>query len=168
MLVRDFFMNKNLSSKGVQHTVLAQFSCDTCFVGQLLSHVRSLQPHGLQHARPPCPSSTPRVCSNSCALNHWCHLTILSSAIPFSSCLQSSSASGSFPMSWLFTSGSQSIEASASASVLPMNIQGWFCLGLTSFDLLAVQGTLKSLLQQMITNFKMTGGEKESLNWNPH
>ena len=84
----------------------------------------SLGPHGLEHARLPCPSSTPRACSNSCPLSRWCHPTISSSAVPFSSCLQSFPASGSFLMSWLFESGGQSIGASA--SVLPMNIQDWF------------------------------------------
>ena len=156
----------------------------------------SLQHHGLSHARLPCPSPSPRVCSNSCPLSWWCHPTISSSVVPFSSFLQSCSASESFPTSQPFTSGGQSSGASASASVLPMNIQDWFLLrltglisllskrlsrvfsnesalriwwpkywnvsfslspssehpGLISFkmdwlDLLAVQGTLKSLLQ---------------------
>ena len=82
----------------------------------------SLRPHGLQHARLPCPSPTPGACSNSCPLNRWCHPTISSSVVPFSSCLQSFPASGSFPVSQFFASGGQSIGASASASVLPMNI----------------------------------------------
>ena len=86
----------------------------------------SLGPHGLQHTRPPCPSPTPRVYSNSCPSSRWCHPTISSSVIPFSSCLQSFPVSGSFPMSQFFASGGQSIGASASASVLPMNIQDWF------------------------------------------
>ena len=86
--------------------------------------------HGLQHARPPCPSPTPGACSNSC-LSQWCHPTILSSIIPFSSCPQSFPASCYFPMRQFFASGGQSIGASASASVLPMNIQDWFPLGLT-------------------------------------
>ena len=92
----------------------------------------SLWPHGLQHARLPCPS-TPRACSNSSPLSRWCHPTISSSVIPFSSCFQSFPASGSLPMSWLFASGGQSIGASFSGSVLSMNIQGWFPLALTSF-----------------------------------
>ena len=91
----------------------------------------SLWPHGLQHTRPPCPSPTPRACSNSGPLSWWCHPTISSSVSPFSSCLQSFPASGSFPMIQLFVSGSQSIEASA--SVLPMNIQDWFPLGFTGW-----------------------------------
>ena len=87
-----------------------------------------LQPHGLQHARPPCPSPTPRVYSNSCPLSQWCHPTISSSVAPFSSCLQSFPAPGSFQMSQFFISGGQSIGISASGSVLPMNIQDCFPL----------------------------------------
>ena len=93
----------------------------------------SLRPYGLQQARPPCPSPTPGVDSNSCPLSRWCHPTISSSVIPFSSCLQSFPASGSFQMSQFFTSGSQSIGVSASASVLPMNIHNWFPLGWTDW-----------------------------------
>ena len=92
----------------------------------------SLQPHGLQQARLPCLLLSPGVCSNSCSLSRWCYPTISSSVTPFSSCLQSFPATGSFQMSWLFTSGGQSTGASASASVLPVYIQGWFPLGLTS------------------------------------
>ena len=91
----------------------------------------SLWPHGLQHARLPCPSPTPRACSNSCPSSQWCHPSISSSFVPFSSCPQSFPALGSFPVSHLFLSGGQTIGASASASVLPMNIQDWFPLGLT-------------------------------------
>ena len=87
----------------------------------------SWRPHGLQHARLPCPSPTPRACSRSCPLSQWCHSTISSSVIPFSR-LQSFLASGSFPVSQLFSLGGQSIGASA--SVLPVHIQGWFPLGL--------------------------------------
>ena len=83
----------------------------------------SLWPHELQHARLPCPSPTPRACSNSCPLSRWCHPTISSSVIPFSYCLQSFPASEPFPMSKFFASGGQSIRVSSSASVLPMNIQ---------------------------------------------
>ena len=91
----------------------------------------TLQPHGLQQARLPCPTPLPGVCSYSCPLSRCCHPTISSSVTSFFFCLQSFPASGSFPMSWLFTSGGQSIGALASASVLPVNIQGWFPLGLT-------------------------------------
>ena len=100
----------------------------------------SLQPHELQHARPPWLSPTPRVHPNSCPLSQWCHPAISSSVIPFSSCLQSSPASESFPRSQFFTSGGQSIGASASASVLPMNIQDWFPLRLTSLISLQFKG----------------------------
>ena len=93
----------------------------------------TLQSHGRQHTRPPCPSPTPRVYSNPCPLSRWCHSTISSSVIPFSSHLQSFPASGSFPMSQFFASGGQSIGVSASASVLPMNIQDWFTLGWTGW-----------------------------------
>ena len=86
----------------------------------------SLWPHGLQPTRPPCPSSTPTVYSNSCPLSPWCHPIISSSVVPFSACLQSFPASGSFQMSQLFASGGQSIGVSASTWVLPMNIQDWF------------------------------------------
>ena len=89
---------------------------------------RGLQPHGLQHASLPCPSPSPGACSNSCPLSWWCHPAISSSVVPFSSYLQSFPTSGSFLMSWLFTSGGQSIGASASASVLLLNIQDWFPL----------------------------------------
>ena len=96
----------------------------------------SLRPHGLQHARLPCPSPTPGAYSKSCPLSRWCHLTISTSVTPFSSCLQSFPASGSFPTSQFFTSGGQSIGVSASTSVLPMNIQDWFPLGWTGFFML--------------------------------
>ena len=89
----------------------------------------SLRPQGVQHTRLPCPSPTPRACSNSCPLSWWCHPTISSSLVPFSSCLQSFPAPGSFPMSRFIASGGQSIGTSALASVLPVNIQGWFPLG---------------------------------------
>ena len=99
----------------------------------------SLQPHGLQQARLPCPSLIPRAYSNSCPLNRWCHPTISSSVIPFSH-LQSFPASGFFPMSQFFASGGQCIRASASVSVLPMNIKDWFPLGLTGWISLLSKG----------------------------
>ena len=100
----------------------------------------SSQPHGPQHARPPCPSPTPRACSNSPPLSRWCYPTILSSVVPFSSCPQSFPASGSFPMSQFFTSGGQSIGVSASTSVLPMNTQDWSPLGWTGWISLQSKG----------------------------
>ena len=99
-----------------------------------------LRPHGLQHARLPCPSPTPGACSNSCPWSSWCHPTTLTSVIPFSSCLHSFPTSGSLPMSHFFASGGQSIGPSASASVFPMNIQGWSPLGLTGLISLQFKG----------------------------
>ena len=100
----------------------------------------SLQPHGLQQARLPCLSPSSGAFSNSCALSHWCHPTILCSVIPFSPCLQSFPAQMSFLMSQLFISGGQSIGLSVSASVLSMNIQDWFLLGLTGLISLQSKG----------------------------
>ena len=115
-----------------------QFSCSAVS--------ESLWPHESQHARPPCPSPTPEAYSNSCPLSQWCHPTISSSVVPFSSCPQSFPASGSFLMSQLFEAGGQSIGVSASTSVLTMNTQDWSSR-MDWLDLLAVQETLKSLLQ---------------------
>ena len=121
----------------------------------------SLWPHGLQHVRLPCSSPTPGACSNSCPSSRWCHPSICSSVVPFSSCLQSSPASGSFPMSQFFTSG-----ASASASVLPMNIQDWCPLGLNglislqrSFDLFQLLNIEKLLHLQI-------HGPSRIIHWN--
>ena len=112
--------------------VLFLFSCSVTSNSQ--------RPYVLQHTRLLCPSSSPRICSNSCPLSQWCHPAISSSVVPFSSSLQSLPASESFLMSWLFTSGSQSIGILASASVLPMNIQGWFPLRLTGLIALQPKG----------------------------
>ena len=106
---------------------------------KLLQSCPTLQPHGLQQARLLCPSLSPGVCYNSCPSSWWCHSTVSSSVIPFS-CLQSFSASGSFPMSQFFASGGQSIRTSVSASVLPMNIQDWFPLELTGWISLLSKG----------------------------
>ena len=111
--------------------VSVQFSC---------SVVSSLRPHESQHARLPCPSTTPGVHSNSCPSSWWCHPAISSSVIPFSSCPQSFPASGSFPISQLFTWGGQSTGVSASASVLPMNTQDWSPLGCTGWTSLQSKG----------------------------
>ena len=116
-----------------------QFSCSVVS--------NSLQPHGLQHARLPCPSPTPAACSNPCPSIWWYHQTISSSVVPFSSCLQSFPASGSFQMSQLFAWGGQSIGVSASTSVFSNEYSGLISFRMDGFDLLAVQGTLKSLLQ---------------------
>ena len=115
--------------------------CYYCYSCLLFSHhvvSESLWPHELQRPRLLCPPLSPRVCSNLCSLSQWCHLTMSSSATHFFSCLQSFLAAGSFPVSWLFTSGSQSIGALA--SVLPVNTQGWFPLGLTSLISLLSKG----------------------------
>ena len=117
----------------------------------------SLQPHGLQHARLACPSLSPRACSNSCPLSQWCHPTTTSSVIPFSSCPQSFPASGSFPVSWLFLSGGQSIGVSTSASVPPMNIQGWFPLRLTGLISLLSKGLSKVFSNTTIQNHQFFG-----------
>ena len=109
-----------------------QFSC--------LVMSDSFWPQKLQHTRLPCPSPTPRVCSNSCPSSQWCHPTISSSATPCFSCLQSFPASGPFSMSQFFTSGGQSIGASISALVLPMNIQDWFSLGWAGWIFLLFKG----------------------------
>ena len=113
-----------------------------------------LQPHGLQHIRLLCPSPSSRACSNSCALSRWCHPTILSSAVPFSSCLLSFPASTSFPMSWLLTSGGRSIGASASASVLLMNIQDWFPLGWTGWISLQSKGLSRGFFNITVQKYQ--------------
>ena len=127
----------------------------------------SLWPHGLHHARLPCPSPSPKSCSNSRPLGWWCHPTISSSAVPFSSCPQSFPASGSFQMSQFFASGGQSIGASASASVLPMNIQGWFPLGLP--DLISLQSKgLSRVFSNTIVQKHQFFGAQPSLWSNTH
>ena len=117
-------------------------------VVQSLSHVWLFETPWMHHARFPHPSQSPRVCSNSCPLSQGCHPAISSSVISFSSCLQSSPPSGSFPVSWLFASGGHSIGASASTSVLPMNILGWFPLGLTGLILCPRDSQESSLAPQ--------------------
>ena len=131
MLVSDT-QNCDFFSISFQNDHSAQFSCSVVS--------DSLRPHGLQHTRPPCPSPTPAVYSNSCLLSRCCYPTISPSVVPFSSYLQSSPASGSFPISWFFASGGQSIGVSASASVFPRNIQDWFPLGLTGWISLQSKG----------------------------
>ena len=122
----------------------------------------SLWPHGLQHARLPCPSSTPRACSNSCPSSQWCHRTISSSVVPFSSHFQSFQASGSFPMSNFFASGSHSIGVSALASVLPMNIQGWFPLGLNGLISLLSKGLSRVFSNTTVQKHQFFGAQPSS------
>ena len=117
----------------------------------------SLQPHGLQHARPPCLSPVPSACSNSCPLSRWCHPTILSSVIPFSSHPQSFPASGSFQMSQFFASGGQNIRVSASASVLPINIQDWFPLGWTDWLSLQSKGLSRVFSSTTVQKYQFFG-----------
>ena len=116
----------------------------------------SLWPHELHLARPPCPSPTPRVYSNSCPFSWWCHPTISSSVMPFSSCLQSFPVSGSFQMSQFFASGGQSIGVSASASVLPVNIQDWFPLGWTGWISLLSKGLSRTFSNTTVHQFFST------------
>ena len=140
--------------------VLLELSCsfyDPADVGNLiiqfisvqsLSHVEFLWSHESQHARPLCPSPTPGVHSDSCPSSQWCHPTISSSVVPFSSCLHSFSSSGSYPMSQFFTSAGQIVGASATASVLPIKIQVWFPLGLTGLIFLQSKGLESSSTPQ--------------------
>ena len=118
-----------------------------------------LRHHGLQLTRFLCPPLSPRVCSNSCPLNQWCYLTVLSSVAPFSFCLQSFPVSGSFPLSWLFTSGGQHIGASASASVLPMNVWGWFPLGSTGSISLQFKGLSRDFSSTTIQKHQFFGAQ---------
>ena len=122
----------------------------------------SLRPHELQYARPPCPSPTPGVHSNPCPLSQWCHPTISSSVIPFSSCPQSLLASGSFPVSQLFTWGGQSIGVSASASVLPMNTQDWFPLGWTGRISLQCKGLSRVFSNTTVQKHQFFGAQLSS------
>ena len=136
-------MRKGGCGKGACKEQVLKVYCLYFILQQLLLSVQfsrsvvsnSLRPHGLQHARHLCPSPTPRVYSNSCPSSWWCHPTISSSAIPFSSHLQSFPATGSLQMSQFFASGGQSIRVSALASVRPVNIQDWFPLGWTGLIL---------------------------------
>ena len=134
LVVLEFYKHQHFSMDWVNNVsdTSVQFSCSVMSI--------SLWPRGLQHTRPPYPSPTPGAYTNSCPLSWWCHPAISSSVIPFYSHLRSFPASGSFQMSQLFASGGQSIGASASASVLPMNIQDWFPLGCTGWTSLQSKG----------------------------
>ena len=139
MITSNAYTYEELLVLHEHHTRPLFYVCmHACLVASVVSD--SLWPHELQHARPPCPSPTPRVYSNSCPLSRWCHPAISSSVIPFSSCSQSLPASGSFPMSQLFAWGGQSIGVSASASVLPVNTQDWSPLGWTGWISLQSKG----------------------------
>ena len=125
-----------------------------CFDVQLLNHVWFLWPHILQHTRFPCPSLSPRIFSNSCPLSQWCHPTTSSSVTPFSSCPQSFSASGPFPMCWFFTLGGQSIGASASALIFHVNIQCWYLLGLTGLIFMLSKGLLRVFSSTIVWKYQ--------------
>ena len=138
-------LNRNFSKEDIQMVNKYMKRCSTSLIISSVQFSRSVVsdsswPHESQHTRPPCPSSTPGIHPNSCPLSRWCHLAISSSVVPFSSCPQSLPASGSFQMSQLFTSGSQSTGVSASASVLPMNTQDWSSLGWTGWISLQSKG----------------------------
>ena len=142
--------------------IYTQFSSVTSIVSN------SLWSHGLQHTRPPCPSPTLGIYSNSCPLSQWCHPTISSSFIPFSSHLQSFPASGSFPMSQFFTLGGQSIGVSALSSVLPVNIQDWFPLGWTGWISLQSKGLSRVFSNTTVQKHQFFSGAQLSLWSNSH
>ena len=131
-----------------------QFSCSVMSI--------SLRPHGLQLTRPPCPSPTPRVYSDSCPLSQWCHSTIASSVVPFSFCFQSFPTSGSFPMSQLFASGGQSIGNFSFNISFSNEHPGQTSFRMDWLDLFAVQGTLKSLLQHHSSKHQFFGTQPSS------
>ena len=136
-----------------------QFSCSVVS--------NSLRPHELQHARPPCPSPTPGVHSNPCPSSQWCHAIILSSVVPFSSCPQSFPASGSFPVSQLFSLGGQSIGVTDSTSVLPMNTQDWSPLGWTGWISLLPKGPSRVFSNTTVQKHQFFGAQL-SLQLNSH
>ena len=151
-----YFGQEALRRNGVALMVNTSLKCSSVqFSGSVMSN--SLWPHGLQHARLPCPSPTLGTSSNSCPLSQWCHPTISSSVLPFSSCLQSFPALGSFPMSQFFSSGGQSIGVSVLASVLPMNIQDWFPLGWTGWISLQSKGLSRILCNTIVQKHQFFG-----------
>ena len=150
-LLQNSDINWRKYGKPLDHSV--QFS--------LLVVSNSLWPHESQHARPPCPSLTPRVYSNSCPLSQWCHPTISSSVVPFS-CLQPFPSSGSFQMGQVFPSGSQSIGVSVSALVLPKNIQDWFTLGWTGWISLQSKGLSRVFSNTTVQKHQFFGARPSS------
>ena len=152
-----------LTIKGLLYNIVNELFSSV----QSFSHVRPFATHGLQHARPPCPSPTPRVYSNSCPLSWWCYPTISSSVVPFSSHLQSFQASWSFQMSQFFSSGSQSIGVSASTSVPPMNIEDWSPLGWTGWVSLQSNGLSKVFSNSTVQEYQFSSVQL-SLQFNSH
>ena len=149
----------------IHSTVDWHLGCFQCFSSVQFSRSvmsDSLQPHELQHARPPCPSPTPGVHSNSCPSSRWCRPAISSSVIPFSSCPQSLPTSESFPMRQLFTWGGQSIGVSASASVLPMNTQDWSPLGWTGWISLQSKGLARVFSNTTVQKHQFLGAQLSS------
>ena len=149
--------SNHISDKGFISAMYKELFSSIQFSRSVVSD--SLQPHGLQHARPSCPSPTPRVYSNSCPLSRWWHPTVSSSVITFSFCLQSFPAPGSFPMSQLFTSGGQSIGDSASTLVLPVNIQDWFPLGWTDWISLQSRGLWRVFSNATVQKHQFVGAQ---------
>ena len=150
---------------GVDEQAYKEFSTSTVIQFSQFSHsvvFDSFQPHELQHARPPCPSPTPGVHSNSSPSSRWCHPAISSSVVPFSSCPQSLPASESFPMSQLFAWGGQSIGVSASASVLPMNTQDWFPLWCTGWISLQSKGLSRVFSNTTVQKHQFFGAQPSS------
>ena len=138
----------------IAQSVFLLFSCS--FVSNSVQH------HELQHARHPCPSPSPGACSNSCALSQWFHPIILSFVVPFCSCLQSSPASGSFPITWVFAPGGQAIGPSASTADRPMNIQDWFLLGWTGWIYLQSKGLSKVFSNTTVQKHQFFGTQLSS------
>ena len=156
-LVSENLTCYNIWSASKSRTWISCFQFQFQFSCSVVSD--SLQPHELQYSRPPCSSPTPRVYPNSCPLSRWCHPTISSSVIPFSSYLHSFQASGSFQMSQFFASGGESIGVSASASVLPMNIQDWFPLGWTGWISLQSKGLSRVLPNIILQKHQFFGAQ---------
>ena len=153
------FKKSSLKSLGQELSIASSVQVSRSVVSDFL------QPHELQHARLPCPSPTSEAYSNSCPSSRWCYQTISSSVVPFSSCLQSFPASASFPVSQFFASGGRRIGASASASVLPMDIQDWFPLGWTGWISLQSKGL--SIESSPTPQFKSISSSGLSLLYSP-
>ena len=151
----NFLVYQKLSHDMGMLTV--SFLCTGQFI--LVQSLNSLRLHELQHARPPCPSPTPRVYSDLCPLSRWCHPTISSSVVSFSSCPQSFPASGSFQMSQLFASGGQSIRVPASTSVLPMNTQDWSPLGWAGWISLQSKGLSRVFSNTTVQKHQFFGAQ---------